>query len=218
MDAVKDGDGLGVDIHVFARGDGRERVDAGVEEVRGRLTGDKLARSVGTHPSDGELGVSLRVDADLRSQGVLHRPVIENAHRRLVLGDGEGMGEALPVHLHGGRHLTGLGVLVRVGNHVFDDQQRGRRGHGVVGQEDTLVARNAGINHGGRRTGLTGGQQIQVLAHLSLGRARTVDNLDRDHAADHQHREDTNEDPDQDRPLLAPAGRRRRRHASPGGR
>ena len=29
MDAVKDGNGLGVDIHVFARGDGRERVDAG---------------------------------------------------------------------------------------------------------------------------------------------------------------------------------------------
>ena len=51
MDAIEDGNCLRVNIHVFARGDGRERVDAGVEEVRGRLTGDEFARSVGTHPS-----------------------------------------------------------------------------------------------------------------------------------------------------------------------
>ena len=92
------------------------------------------------------------------------------------------------------------------------------RGHDVVGQEGTLVVRHARINHGGRRTGLSRSQQIQVPAHLGLGGTRAIDNLDRHHASDHQHHEDTNEGSDHHRSLLAPARGRRGRHSCPSGR
>ena len=91
------------------------------------------------------------------------------------------MGEALPVDLQGGRHLTGFGVLILVGGHFFDDQQRTRRSHGVVGQKDPLIVRGARVNHRCGRTGFTGGQQVQVLAHLGLGRTRTISHLDSHH-------------------------------------
>ena len=68
MDAIEDGNCLRVNIHVFARGDGRERVHARVEEVGGRLARDKLVRSIGAHAADRELGVPAGVDAHRRGE------------------------------------------------------------------------------------------------------------------------------------------------------
>ena len=169
-------------------------------------------RSIGAHAADRELGVPAGVDAHRRGKRPLHCPVIQNTHRRLFLGHGEGVGEALPVDLQGGRHLTGLSVLILVGGYFFDDQQRGRRGHHVIGQEDPLIIIHAGIDHRRRRARLTSSQQIQVLTHLSLGRTRTIRNLDRHHTSNHQHHENADQNPNQLHALLPLSGHRRKSH------
>ena len=124
----------------------------------------------------------------------------------------------MPVDLHGGGHHARIRTVILIGDHVLDDQQRARRSHHVVGQKDALIIIHSGIDHRRRRARLTGGQQVQVFAHLGLGRARTIHHLDRHHTSNHQHHEDADQSPNQLHALLPHSGHRRKSHASPGWR
>lgn len=132
-------------------------------------------------------------------------PVFQHTERRLCGGDGEVVGETLPVELHGGGDRARLCVFVRVRDDILDDDARVGRGHDIVREECALVISQAGVCHCCRRAGLASGQVIQVLAHCCLRCARPV----REHDAKRAHSRDNCEDDDGDyAPLDAAAALR----------
>ena len=123
------------------------------------------------------------------------------------------MDETLTVDLHGRGHHTRIRlaplsvVLVHASADVLNNQQRLSRRHHRVRQKYALVVGYARVDHHSCGAGIACRQQIQILTHLRLGGARTIGHLDPNHASDHQHSENTDEDPDQFDAFLT-----RRRH------
>ena len=214
MDDIEHGNGLGSGIDVFARRDRRKRVYARIEEERCPFPHELLLRGIGAHVADRKLGVSLSVDTHLGHQSILDPPVAQNAHRGLRFRHCELVRETLTVDLHSRGHRARARFIVLIGNDIFDDQARLGRGHDAVSEEGSLIVRNARIDHRSCGAGITCRQQIQILAHLGLGRPRTIGDLDRDHASDHQHEEDTDDDPDHSDAFLTRCGHRRESHPS----